>query len=98
MVARQHKVYRGLSFQKISASEQIPNIFSNSNESLKFLKEDVFAGQMTTAVLDAFKEVNICIVKVPANMTKFYQPIDLTGTGYCKRLLKRKFKKWYSGS
>ena len=59
---------------------------------------DVFAGQITTAVLDAFKEANICIVNVPANMTKFYQPIDLTSNGYCKRLLKRKFKKWYSGS
>ena len=37
---RQHKVYRGLNFQKISASAQIPNIFQTwTDESLKFLKE-----------------------------------------------------------
>ena len=34
---------------------------------------DVFTGQTTTAVLDAFKEADICIVNVPANMTKYYQ-------------------------
>ena len=95
-----------------------PKHFSNTDESLKFLKEiikpcvekqrellkcsvdqkalvimDVFTGQMTPAVLDAFKEENICIVNVPANMTKFYQPLD----GYAKRFLKRKFNEWYSG-
>ena len=57
---------------------------------------DVFTGQMTPAVLDAFKEENICIVNVPANMTKFYQPLDLTVNGYAKRFLKRKFNEWYS--
>ena len=45
---------------------------------------DVFTGQMTTAVLDAFKEGNICIANVPANMLKFYQPVILTVSGYCK--------------
>ena len=99
-----------------------PKHFSNTDESLKFLKEiikpcvekqrellkcsvdqkalvimDVFTGQMTPAVLDAFKEENICIVNVPANMTKFYQPLDLTVNGYAKRFLKRKFNEWYSG-
>ena len=58
---------------------------------------DVFTGQMTTAVLDAFKEADICIVNVPANMTKYYQPLDLTVNGYAKRYLKRKFIQWYSG-
>ena len=96
--------------------------FSNTDESLKCLKEiikpyvkkqrellkcsvdqkalvimDVFTGQMTTAVLDAFKEADICIVNVPANMTKYYQPLDLTVNGYAKRYLKRKFIEWYSG-
>ena len=99
-----------------------PKHFSNTEESLKFLKEvinpyvkhqrqllklstnqkalvimDVFTGQMTTAVLEAFKEANVCIVNVPANMTKFYQPLDLTVNGYAKRFLKRKFNEWYSG-
>ena len=58
---------------------------------------DVFTGQMTTAVLDAFKEAEISIVNVPANMTKYYQPLDLTVNGYAKRFLKRKFIEWYSG-
>ena len=95
-----------------------PKHFSNTDESLKCLKEiikpyvkkqrellkcsvdqkalvimDVFTGQMTTAVLDAFKEADICIV----NMTKYYQPLDLTVNGYAKRYLKRKFIEWYSG-
>ena len=55
---------------------------------------DVFTGQMTTAVLDAFKEGNICIANVPANMLKFYQPVILTVSGYCKRFLERKFNEW----
>ena len=82
-----------------------PKHFSDTDESLKFLKEiikpyvkklrellkcsvdqkalvimDVFTGQMTTAVLDAFKEADIYIVN-----------------GYAKRYLKRKFIEWYSG-
>ena len=28
---------------------------------------------MTTAVLDAFKEADVCIVNVPANITKYYE-------------------------
>ena len=52
---------------------------------------------MTAAVLDAFKEADICIVNVPANLTKYYQPLDLTVIGYPKRYLKRKFIEWYSG-
>ena len=99
-----------------------PKRFSNTDESLKYLKEviksyvikqrqilkcsadqkalvimDVFTGQMTTAVLDVFKKANICTISVPANITKFYQPLDLTVNGYCKRFLKRKFNEWFSG-
>ena len=39
---------------------------------------DVFAGQMTTEVLNAYEEANILIVNIPANMTKYYQPLYLT--------------------
>ena len=99
-----------------------PKHFSNTNDSLKFLKEvikpyvkkqrqllkrstdqkalvimDVFTGQTTTVVLEAFKEADICIVNVPANMTKFYKPLHLTVNGYAKRFIKRKFNEWYSG-
>ena len=42
---------------------------------------DVFTGQTTSPVVESYKENNICIVKVPANMTKYYQPLDLTING-----------------
>lgn len=54
------------------------------------------AGRMTTVVLDAFKEANICIVNIPVNMTKNYQPLDLTINGYAKRFFKRKFSERFS--
>ena len=98
-----------------------PKHFSNTNESIKFLKEiitpyvvkqrellkcqvdqkalvvmDVFTGQMTTEVLNAYEEANIVIINVPANMTKYYQPFDLTVNGYVKRFLKSKFTESYS--
>ena len=98
-----------------------PKHFSNTNESIKFLKEiitpyvekqrevlkcqvdqkarvimDVFTGQMTAEVLNAYEEANIVIINVPANMTKYYQPFGLTVNGYVKRFLKSKFTEWYS--
>lgn len=98
-----------------------PKHFSNTAESLKFLKEiiipyaektrkslkcpadqkvlvimDVFTGQMTTEVINAYDKANILIVNVPANMTKYYQPLDLTVNGYAKGFLKKRFTEWYS--
>ena len=98
-----------------------PKHFSNSNESIKFLKEiitpyvvkqrellkcqvdqkglvimDVFTGQMTAEVFNAYEKANILIIKLPANMTKYYQPLDQTVNGYAKRFLKSKFTEWYS--
>ena len=97
-----------------------PKHFSNTNESIKFLKEiitpyvvkqrellkcqvdqktlvimDVFAGQLTAEVLNAYEEANILIINVPANMTKYNQPLDRTVNGYAKRFLKSKFTEWY---
>ena len=57
---------------------------------------DVFTGQMTPEVLASYKEFNICVENVPANMTKYYQPLDLTVNREAKRFLKRKFVDWYS--
>ena len=57
---------------------------------------DVFTGQMTAEVLNAYEEANILISKIPANMTKYYQPLDPTVNGYAKRFLKSKFTDWYS--
>lgn len=42
----------------------------------------VFTGQMTTEVINAYDKANILIVNVPAIMTKYYQPLDLTLNGY----------------
>ena len=57
---------------------------------------DVFTGQMTPQVIQHYAESNILIVNVPRNMTKYYQPLDLTVNGYSKRFLKNKFNEWYS--
>ena len=57
---------------------------------------DVFTGQMTEDVVKHYQDNNILIVNVPRNMTKYYQPLDLTVNGYCKKFLKRKFIQWYS--
>ena len=57
---------------------------------------DVFTGQMTTEVLDVITKNNIFVVNIPANMTKFYQPLDLTVNGHPKRFFKSKFSAWYA--
>ena len=78
-----------------------PKHFSNTNESIEFLKEiitpyvvkqreflkcqvdqkalaimDVFTCQITAEVLNAYEEVNILIINVPANIKRYYQPLD----------------------
>ena len=57
---------------------------------------DVFKGQVTPMVLDLYKESNIVVVLVPANMTNHLQPLDLTVNGYVKRFMREKFNSWYS--
>ena len=57
---------------------------------------DVFKGQVTPMVLDLYKESNIVIVLVPANMTNHLQLLDLTVNGYVKRFMRTKFNSWYS--
>ena len=41
-------------------------------------------------------ENNIKLVKVPANMTRFFQPLDLTVNGAAKAYMKKRFTEWYS--
>ena len=57
---------------------------------------DVFTGQMTEDAVKRYQDNNILIVNIPRNMTKYYQPLDLTVNGYCKKFLKRNFTQWYS--
>ena len=57
---------------------------------------DVFTGQMTAEVSKIFEESNILVTNVPPNMTKFYQPLDLTVNGSAKRFMAKKFNGWYS--
>ena len=57
---------------------------------------DVFTGQMTPKVLNLYKECNIEIVCVPANMTHLLQPLDLTVNGFAKKYTRGKFGEWYS--
>ena len=42
------------------------------------------------------KENHILFVRVPANMTNIFQPLDLTVNGSFKSLMKSKFTEWYS--
>ena len=35
-------------------------------------------------------------VSVPANMTHFFQPLDLTLNGEAMRFMKERFTKWYA--
>ena len=57
---------------------------------------DVFGGQTTERVLSKLASLNIEIVSVPANMTHFFQPLDLTVNGQAKKFCKEKFTTWYS--
>ena len=57
---------------------------------------DVFSGQVTKPVIDKMTENNIKLVKVPANMTRLFQPLDLTVNGAAKAYMKKRFTEWYS--
>ena len=56
----------------------------------------VFSGQMTTRVKDKLKSLNIVLVPVPANMTHFFQPLDLTVNGSAKMFTRKQFTEYYS--
>ena len=47
-------------------------------------------------VLNIYKEFNILVVLVSANMKNFLQPLDLTVNGYVKKFMRGKFNAWYS--
>ena len=57
---------------------------------------DVFKGQKTEPFLACLAAHDLIVVYVPANMTKYFQPLDLTVNGISKTFLKDKFAKWYA--
>ena len=58
---------------------------------------DVFKGQTTQRYQEYIHNNHMVLVNVPANMTRYFQPFDLTINGQSKQfLLKKKFKEWYS--
>ena len=57
---------------------------------------DVFKGQVTPTVKRELQSLIIELVPVPANMTNFFQPLDLTVNGSAKKFIRRKFVAYYS--
>ena len=51
---------------------------------------------MTPEVKELLKNNDIELEKVPPDMTKYYQPLDLTVNGFSKKHLKGRFAEWYS--
>ena len=47
-------------------------------------------------MLSKLSSPNIEVVSVSANMTHFFQPLDLTVNGPAKKFYKDKFTTWYS--
>ena len=52
---------------------------------------DVFRGQMTKDVLTVLKDNNVLLVRVLANMTHIFQPLDLTVNETFKNFMRKKF-------
>jgi len=57
---------------------------------------DVFKGQKTGQVLSKLAAMNIEVVTVQANMTHFFQPLDLTVNREAKNFMKDQFTAWCS--
>ena len=56
----------------------------------------MFRGQTTDHVAQIVDSLNIKVVKVPANMTHFFQPLDLTVDGSAKNFMRKKFVSWHA--
>ena len=72
------------------------NALHLSQDHPSLLIMDVFRGQMTEEVLEKLKINKIFLVRVPANMTHIFQPLDLTVNGHFKQFMKEKFSAWYT--
>ena len=60
---------------------------------------DVFKGQMTQKIKDRLESLNLDlhVIPVPANMTHFFQPLDLTVNGSAKKFMRNRFTEYYAG-
>ena len=56
---------------------------------------DVFKGQIRDKVSSQYKDSNIEVVFVPANMAGLLQSLDLTANSYPKKYCKSKLNHWY---
>ena len=63
---------------------------------MALLIHDVFKGQKTDQYIQLLEKHYISHVFVPANMTRYFQPLDLTVNGPTKIFLKKKFEIWYA--
>ena len=54
---------------------------------------DVFKEQKTDKEISQLASMNVEAVSVPANMTHFFQSLDLTVNGEAKRFMKERFTK-----
>ena len=66
------------------------------DEQKAILVFDVIKGQKTERVQHLIADNNCVCVFVPANMTNYFQPLDLTVNGPAKQFLKGKFQEWYA--
>ena len=51
---------------------------------------------MTTDVKEVIEKHNFIVVNIPANMTKYYQVLNLTVNKYAKAFTRKKFNEWYA--
>ena len=57
---------------------------------------DALAGQMTFEIKEVLQENSVLVTNIPTNLTRFYQPLDLTVNGSARRFVTKKFNGWYS--
>ena len=60
-------------------------------EQMVLVTTDVFTGQMTSEVKEVLQKNTILVTNVPANLTRFYQPLDLIVNESAKRIITKKF-------
>ena len=76
--------------------EKVRSLGEISEDQHALVIMDVFTGQMTSEVLNLLRDNKILLTNIPPNMTKFYQPLDLTVNGIAKKFMARKFNDWYT--